>query len=276
MKQKTPLAGVIGWPINHTRSPRMHDFWLKRYQIPGHYVPLAVSSEGLEEALRAMALLGFRGVNVTLPHKERVLELASSVSETARRIGAANTLTFREDGSFHAENTDAYGFSQNILQQFPDWKPDAGPALVIGAGGASRAIVQALIDARVPEIRIANRTQSRAEALASHFGPCVSAIGWSDLARGVDGAVTVVNATSMGMNGNTPLTVDLHGACPEAIIADIIYEPLRTPFLEGAAAQGFRTVDGLGMLLHQGRHGFESWFGEAPVVDEDLRVYVMG
>ncbi|WP_424933989.1 shikimate dehydrogenase [Amaricoccus macauensis] len=276
MKDGIPLAGVIGWPINHSRSPVLHGYWLERYGITGYYVPVAVAPENLREALGSLSLLGFRGVNVTIPHKEAVLELAKTVSETAKAIGAANTITFLEGGGFHADNTDAYGFRENIRQTHPDWRADRGPALVIGAGGASRAVIQTLIDEGTPEIRLANRTRQRAEALSEHFGGPVKPVDWSKLEDATDSAVTVVNTTALGMAGQEPLEVNLMRADPEAIVSDIVYVPLETPFLKKASSQGFRTVDGLGMLLHQGVPGFQAWFGKMPVVDADLRARVLG
>lgn len=276
MKEGLPLAGVIGWPIKHSRSPRLHGYWLERYDISGFYIPIAVSPENLRQALDALFLLGFRGINVTLPHKEAILELATTVSDTARAIGAANTVTFLEGGGFHADNTDAYGFRENIKQNHPDWNASEGPALVIGAGGASRAIIQTLLDEGTPEIRLSNRTRQRADALAAHFGPRVVPVNWEDLKSGVAGAVTVVNTTALGMSGQEPLQVDLGNADPGAIVCDIVYVPLETPFLKSAAGQGFRTVDGLGMLLHQGVPGFRQWFGETPVVDANLKAHMLG
>lgn len=276
MKEGLPLAGVIGWPIKHSRSPRLHGYWLERYEITGFYIPIAVSPDNLGQALDALFLLGFRGINVTLPHKEAILQLATTVSDTARAIGAANTVTFLENGGFHADNTDAYGFRENIKQNHPDWNASEGPALVIGAGGASRAIIQTLLDEGTPEIRLSNRTRQRADALAAHFGPRVVPVNWEDLQSGVAGTVTVVNTTALGMSGQEPLQIDLGNADPEAIVCDIVYVPLETPFLKSAAAQGFRTVDGLGMLLHQGVPGFRQWFGETPVVDANLKAHVLG
>ncbi len=271
-----PLAGVIGWPINHSRSPALHGFWLERHRISGHYIPVAVSPENLRNAMEAFGHLGFRGINVTLPHKEAVLRMASTVSETARAIGAANTITFLEGGGFHADNSDAYGFRENIRQTCPDWQASRGPALVIGAGGASRAVIHSLIEQEVSEIRLANRTRDRTDALAAHFGPRVRAVDWAELDQAASGAVTIVNTTALGMEGQEPLTVDLGRADPDAVVSDIVYVPLETPFLKSASEQGFRTVDGLGMLLHQGVPGFSAWFGETPVVDAALRVHVLG
>jgi shikimate dehydrogenase len=275
MSEAPHLAAVIGWPIGHSRSPALHGHWLKRYGIAGHYVPVAVAPGRLTESLAALASLGFRGCNVTIPHKEAALALAAEATGTARRIGAANTLTFLPDGGFHADNTDAYGFIANLRQSAPAWRAEAGPALVLGAGGAARAVVAGLIDAGVPELRLANRTRARAEELAAQFGPAVAVIDWPRASEAADGAATIVNTTSMGMEGQPPLEVGLDAAPATALVTDIVYWPLETPFLRVARARGLATVDGLGMLLHQAAPGFEAWFGVAPEVDADLRAAVL-
>jgi shikimate dehydrogenase len=274
MTNSIPLAGVIGWPIAHSRSPRLHGHWLGRLGLPGYYVPIGVPPDRLATSLDSLIRLGFRGVNVTLPHKEAVLQLAGSVSDAARRIGAANTLTFGKDG-IHADNSDAYGFRESIRDAFPDWRGARGPGLVVGAGGASRAIIYALLEEGVPELRLANRTRARAEALAAHFGPKVVPVEWDAAADAADGCAIIVNTTSLGLSGQPPLTLDLHRAQPDAIVTDIVYDPLETAFLACAREQGFQTVDGLGMLLHQGVPGFCAWFGLTPVVDDQLRAHVL-
>jgi shikimate dehydrogenase len=267
------LAAVIGWPIGHSRSPALHGHWLRRYGIAGHYIPIAVPPERLAESLSALACLGFRGCNVTIPHKEAALALAVEATPTARRIGAANTLTFRADGGFDADNTDAYGFIANLRQSPPGWDAAAGPALVLGAGGAARAVVAGLLDAGAPEVRIANRTRSRAEELRGHMGGTV--VDWAEAAAAMEGAATIVNTTSLGMEGQPPLELAFDAAPAGALATDIVYRPLVTPFLAAAAARGLVTVDGLGMLLHQAAPGFEAWFGRRPLVDDDLRAAVL-
>ncbi len=270
-----PLAGVIGWPVGHSRSPRLHGHWLRRYGVDGYYVPLGIPPENLEAALRALPRLGFRGVNVTIPHKERALELAGTVSERAAAAGAANTLTFGEGGRIEADNTDGYGFIANLRQRAPDWTAAAGPAVVLGAGGAARGIVAALIADGAREIRIANRSPDRARDLARRFGAAVSTIGLDDAPAALADAATLVNTTSLGMAGQPPLELDLTRAAPRLLVTDIVYTPLITTLLERAGAQGLRTVDGLGMLLHQAAPGFERWFGVAPEVDDALRAAVL-
>jgi shikimate dehydrogenase len=275
MKEAPRLAGVLGWPIAHSRSPALHGHWLKRYDIAGHYIPLGVPPERLEAALAGLEALGFRGVNVTLPHKEAVLAQATTASDVARRIGAANTLTFLESGGFHADNTDASGFRDNIAQAVPDWRPDAGPALVLGAGGAARAVIAALMDSGVPELRLANRTRARAEVLRDHFGPGVTVIDWAEIDLALEGATTLVNTTSLGMTGQAPLDLRLDAATAELVVNDIVYQPLETDLLRAARARNLRSVDGLGMLLHQAAPGFERWFGRKPEVDAALRAAVL-
>lgn len=269
--QNVPLAGVIGWPIAHSRSPRVHGHWLARYGIQGHYIPIPVLPEHLAEILRAMPRMGFVGANVTIPHKESVLALADVVTDRAALIGAANTLIFRPDGKIHADNTDGYGFIANLRQYAPGWIPDLGPAAVIGAGGAARAVVASLLETGVTELRIANRTRIRAEQIRAEFGAKVVVYDWAQAGNMLEGAMTVVNATSMGMDGKPALRVPLDALAPGTLVTDLVYTPLMTPFLVEAQARGCDVVDGLGMLLHQAAPGFERWFGKRPEVDEDLR-----
>jgi shikimate dehydrogenase len=270
------LAGVVGWPIGHSRSPRLHGHWLRRYGIAGYYVPLALRAEDLEAGLRALPKLGFRGVNVTLPHKERVLALATSVSERAARIGAANALTFGARGEIEADNTDGHGFIANLRQSAPGWSAATGPALVLGAGGGARAVVDALIAEGAPEVLLANRGRARAEALRDHFGARITVVDLRDAEAAAAGAATIVNTTSLGMAGQPPLTFRLDAAPAEALVADLVYQPLETPLLAAARARGMTAVDGLGMLLHQAVPAFERWFGRRPVVDDELRAAVLG
>ncbi|MFV0243862.1 MAG: shikimate dehydrogenase [Qingshengfaniella sp.] len=271
-----PLAGVIGDPVSHSRSPRLHAHWLGRCGLNGHYVPLPVAARDLEMVLQALPRAGFVGVNITVPHKEAVLDLADNVTSVARRIGAANTLTFRPDGRIHADNTDAFGFSQSLRQAVPDWKPKAGPVTVFGAGGAARAVLVALIDKGVPDIRLLNRTRERAEALARHIGGPITVHDWDDAPAMVADSDMVVNTTSLGMVGQPPFPDILTTLRPGTIATDIVYTPLETPFLLAAARQGARTVDGLGMLLHQAVPGFERWFGALPEVDAATRAAALG
>ncbi|PIE10970.1 MAG: shikimate dehydrogenase [Rhodobacterales bacterium] len=268
-----PLAAVLGHPISHSRSPRMHRFWLAQAGIKGDYTAIDVPPGGLADALGAMRTLGFRGCNVTIPHKIEALELADQATDRAQRIGAANTLIF-DDGLIKADNTDGYGFIQNLNQGAPDWNRTA-PAVVLGAGGAARAVIDALLDAGVPELRLTNRSRDKADALAQVFGDRVQVVDWQDAKSALPGAGLLVNTTSLGMTGQPDLTLDLAALPASATVTDLVYAPLRTDLLERAAAKGCATVDGLGMLLHQGVPGFEAWFGHRPEVTEELREAVL-
>lgn len=271
-----PLAGVIGDPISHSLSPRLHGHWLKRYGLKGHYVPLHITHANLADALRILPEMGFVGVNVTIPHKEYVLSLASNVTDRAALIGAANTLTFLGDGRIQADNTDGQGFLSNIRQNLPGWTASAGPALVLGSGGAAKAIISALISDGAPQVFVANRTRARAEGLKEQFGARVDPQDWTRIADLVGQASLIVNTTSLGMTGQPPLAIDLSRLRPPTVVTDIVYAPLETELLRRAREAGCETVDGLGMLLHQAVPGFERWFGYTPLVDDDLRNAVLG
>jgi shikimate dehydrogenase len=275
MTAAPPLAAVIGWPIGHSRSPRLHGHWLRRYRIDGHYIPIALAPAAFEAGLRALPGLGFRGANVTIPHKEAALALATETTERARAIGAANTLTFFPDGGIHADNTDGYGFLANLRQEAADWDAATGPALVLGSGGSARAVVAALIEAGAPEVRLANRTRERADGLHRHFGASVAVVDWSAAAAAARDATAIVNTTPIGMAGDAALPIDLAGTPRSVLVADIVYGAEPTPFIAEARRLGFRTVDGVGMLLHQAVPGFERWFGRRPEVDADLRAAVL-
>ena len=274
--EKIPLAGVIGSPISHSKSPLLHNHWLKTYGIAGHYIPMDVASSDLEDVIRTLPKMGFVGVNVTIPHKELALSIADLVTDRATLIGAANTLIFRKDGKIHADNTDGYGFIENLKGGAPGWVPNAGPAAVLGAGGAARAVVAALLDAGVPEILLSNRTRSRSERLQSDFGNRVQVYDWVQAGNMMEEANLLVNTTSLGMVGKAELRVPLDGLRPETTVTDLVYTPLNTPLLEQAAEIGCVTVDGVGMLLHQAVPGFERWFGTRPEVDETARLAVLG
>jgi shikimate dehydrogenase len=273
---KARIAGVIGWPVSHSRSPRLHGHWLRAYGIDGAYIPLAVPPEHIEQAIRALPVLGFAGVNVTVPHKEAALRLADEVDDFARRLGAANTLVVKPDGHILASNSDAYGFIQNLREGAPGFRADAGPAVMLGSGGAARAVVVALADAGAREIRIVNRTSARAEELCQLAPGIARAIPWTDMGSALADAALLVNTTSLGMDGQPALEIDLGRLPTGALVNDIVYTPLETPLLKAAAARGNPVVDGLGMLLHQARPGFKAWFGREPEVTEDLRRVVLG
>ena len=271
MTTRIPLAGVIGPPIAHSKSPRLHQHWLRRYGILGHYIPMDVRAGDLELVLATLPKMGFIGVNVTIPHKEHVLSLADVVTDSAALIGSANTLTFRPDGKLYADNTDGFGFMENLRNGAPEWNPKSGPAAVLGSGGAARAVISALIEAGVPEIRLSNRTKNRAEALQREFGNKVVVYDWVQAGNALDDAVLVVNASSLGMQGKPEMRVPLDALSHRAVVTDLVYTPLETPLLYFAKSIGCTTVDGLGMLLHQAAPGFERWFGRKPEVDDQLR-----
>ncbi|WP_456304526.1 shikimate dehydrogenase [Caldovatus sediminis] len=264
------LAGILGWPVAHSRSPRLHGFWLERHGVDGAYVPLPVRPERFAQAVRSLADLGFRGANVTIPHKEAAFAVCDEVAPSARRAGAVNTLVFREDGTIEGSNTDGYGFLESIREEVPGWRADRGPAVLLGAGGSARAVAAALLDAGCPRLTLVNRTRARAEALARELG---GPIGVAERAPLGDAAL-LVNTTSLGMQGQPPLELDLAPLPAGAVVADLVYVPLETPLLAAARARGLAAVGGLGMLLHQARPGFARWFGVEPQVDAALRDFV--
>jgi shikimate dehydrogenase len=267
---KSRLAGILGWPVSHSRSPRLHGFWLARHGIDGAYVPLPVRPERFESAVHGLVDLGFAGANVTIPHKEAAFALCDTVSEVARRAGSVNTLVFR-DGRIEGTSTDGFGFLESIREQAPGWRASDGPAVVLGAGGAVRSVAAALLDAGCPLLTLVNRTPARAEAIARELGGPIAVATTPPM----DGAALLVNGTSLGMAGEPPLAIDLAPLPQGAVVADMVYVPLETPLLAAARARGLRAVDGLGMLLHQARPGFEAWFGVPPSVDAKLRGFVL-
>ena len=268
---RIPLAGVIGTPIAQSKSPQLHRHWLKTYGITGHYIPMDVAPEDLESVMRTLPKMGFVGINVTAPHKEKVLEFADLVTDRAILIGAANTLIFRKDGKIHADNTDGYGFLENLKAGAPQWNPRSGPAALFGAGGAARAVISSLLEAGVPEIKLSNRTRVRADKLQQDFGNRVRVYDWVQAGNMVDDAALVVNTTSLGMIGKAELRVPLDGLQSKTVVTDLVYAPLKTKMLATAEEYGCATVDGLGMLLHQAVPGFERWFGRRPEVDRATR-----
>lgn len=269
-----PLAGVLGWPAAHSKSPALHGHWLKRYGIKGWYLPLPARPEDFAQVLAALPRMGFVGANVTMPHKAEAFRLSDEATPLARRLRAANTLAFRGDRVF-ADNTDGFGFIENLRQNRPDWRPESGPVAVIGAGGASRAVIAALAEAGAPEIRLLNRTRANSEELQRDLDLPLKLLPMEKLGAALEGAALAVNATALGMEGGPPFDLDLSALAPGVLATDLIYAPLRTPFLIAAEAQGACVVDGLGMLLHQARPGFRAWFGHEPEVDEDLRRAVL-
>lgn len=273
-------AGVMGWPVDHSLSPRVHGFWLKHYGIKGEYVRIPVPPEDFAVKLRALRTDGFVGCNVTVPHKEAALDTVDEVHPLAARIGAVNTVVVREDGTLYGFNTDGFGFLENLRQGHRGFDAANGPAVVLGAGGAARAVVATLLDAGAPEVRLLNRTLERAEELAVDLAGTgmgtLTVAPWESRADALDGAALLVNTTTLGMTGKPALDIDLSDLPTDAVVNDIVYAPLETDLLARARARGNPAVDGLGMLLHQARPGFEAWFGPLPEVTQDLRDFVLG
>jgi len=275
---RTRLAGIMGWPVSHSRSPALHNFWIDENGVDGAYVPLPVNPEQLEAALRGLPVLGFRGCNLTLPHKQMAMSIVDRIEPVARKIGAVNTIIVDAEGKLEGRNTDAFGFRENLRESVPDWDPAGSAAVVLGAGGAARAVIAALAALKVREIRLVNRTMARAEAIARDLdlpGLTIRVRPWDERHRLLDGTGILVNTTSLGMTGEPELDIYLAALPPEAVVADIVYVPLETGLLAAARRRGNRVVDGLGMLLHQGRPGFEAWFGTPVRVTRALRASVL-
>jgi len=268
------MAGVMGWPVMHSRSPRIHNYWLAKHDLAGTYVPLAIKADELRAALRALPSLGFSGCNLTIPHKEAAFEIVDRVDPLARRIGAINCVVVAPDGSLDGRNYDGFGYIQSILEAWPAWRADAGPIAVIGAGGAARAVLVSLADQGAQEIRLVNRTPARALSLAQEFGPPVKALAWDDRHAALEGAAMLVNTTSQGMAGQPALDLTLDKLPGSALVSDLIYIPQETPLLSAARLRGNRTINGLGMLLHQARPAFHAWFGVMPEVTAELRAVI--
>ena len=272
---KTKVAGVMGWPVGHSLSPRLHGYWLEKHGVDGVLVPLPVRPEHFAEALRALPKLGFAGASITVPHKEAALELVDEAEPLARRTGAVNTSVVRPDGKLVGRNTDVPGFLAALQGGAPEWRVDASAAAVLGAGGAARAVVVALMEAGIAEIRVVNRTHERAAALANAFGASVRAVPWDKRAEALANAALFVNATTLGMKGAPALDLDLAPLPARAVVMDIVYTPLETPLLARARKRGLVAVDGLGMLLHQARPAFAAWFGVQPEITAEMRAYVL-
>lgn len=268
------LAGVMGYPVMHSRSPRLHNYWFEQHGLLGTYVPLAIQPEGLVPALGALHPLGFAGCNITVPHKVAAMAALETIDPMAQRIGAINCVVVGKDGALHGANNDGFGYIASIRERFPDWRADSGPVVVLGAGGGSRAVVAALADAGAREIRLINRSRARAEGIASDYGPPVAVHDWQDRSAALSGAAMLVNTTSLGMSGQPPLDIALDRLPATALVSDIIYIPKETPLLVAARARGNRTVNGLGMLLNQARPAFQAWFGILPEVTPELRAMI--
>ena len=265
------LAGIIGMPVAHSRSPVVHNYWLEEHGLPGRYVLLPVKPERLADALKGLVALGFRGVNVTTPHKQAVMPLLDHVDPMATKIGAVNTIVVEPDGTLRGFNNDGNGFLQSLRDEKADWKPDDGPIVVVGAGGASRAILVALASQGAKEIRLVNRTRETADMLAQALGGPIKVVPWEQRAQALAGAATLINATTQGSAGKPALDLPLDTLPRDAIVGDAIYVPQETPLLAAARARGNRTVNGLGMLLNQARPAFQAWFGPLPTITPGLR-----
>ena len=268
------LAGLIGWPVAHTRSPAIHNHWIAKHRLKGAYVQLPVPPERLEAAIRGLPALGFAGCNVTVPHKVNAMRFMDELHPAARRVAAINTIVVQPDGRLLGMNNDGAGYIQSLRDADPTWRGNAGPALVLGAGGAARAIVVALLDEGVPELRITNRTLERAQELAEALGERVKVVPWAERNEAMAGVSLLVNTTTQGMHGQSTLDVVLDALPRAAMVSDAIYIPMETPLLAQARLRGHRTVNGLGMLLNQARPAFESWFGVMPEVTPELRAAV--
>ena len=268
---KSPAACLIGWPAAHSRSPLIHHYWLRTLGIEGGYVIEAVPPDEFADFVLRLSVRGFVGANVTIPHKERALAL-SQPDARARAVGAANTLWY-DDGELRSTNTDVEGFINNLDACAPGWDK-AEDALVLGAGGSSRAVLFGLIERGIKRVHLANRTEERARALADQFGPRVLPVAWDGVGDLLPRAGLLVNTTSLGMKGQPPLELDVGRLPPQAVVADLVYVPLDTPLLSAARARGLKAADGLGMLLHQAVRGFELWFGQRPEVTPELRALV--
>lgn len=264
------LAGVMGWPVAHSRSPLIHKYWIEREGLRGDYVLLPVQPAHLEQALRSLPVLGFAGCNLTIPHKVPALGLVDHVDPLAHRVGAINTVVVEKNGSLSGHNTDVYGFIQSLLDTRPDWRADTGPITVIGAGGAARAILVGLLDAGAHQIRLTNRSDDKARDLAQEFGPVIQYVPWKERLESLTGATLLVNTTNQGMQGEAALDIQLDCLPLDAVVADIIYVPIATPLLSAARARGNTIVNGLGMLLNQARPAFKSWFGVMPSLQPEL------
>ena len=269
------LAGVIGHPISHSKSPKLHNYWLSKYKINGFYIPFSVTTEKLQSSIKSLIQLGFNGVNVTIPHKTNVLSFADSITDRAALIGAANTLYFSKNGRIHADNTDGYGFIQNIIDEIPDYDFYDKTAIIYGAGGSSRAIASALISNGIREIGITNRTRSKAQIISENLGAKVSVVDWRAAPETITSADIIINATSMGMLGQPDFSQPISRAKKTALVVDIVYNPLVTELIKEAKKLKLKAVGGIGMLINQAVPGFEHWFQKTPEIEKDLKEYLL-
>ena len=269
------LAGVIGNPIAHSKSPKLHNYWLSKYKINGFYIPFSVTNDKLETSIKSLIELGFSGVNITIPHKTSVLSFADSITDRAALIGAANTLYFSKSGKIHADNTDGYGFIQNIVDEIPDYDFYDKTALIYGAGGSARAIASALLSSGVKEVGITNRTRSKAQIISENLGAKVSVVDWRAAPDTITKVDIIINATSMGMVGQPDFSQPISRAKKTALVVDIVYNPLITELIKEAKKINLKTVGGIGMLINQAVPGFEHWFQKKPQIDEEIRKFIV-
>ena len=269
------LAGVIGNPIAHSKSPKLHNYWLSKYKINGFYIPFSVTNDKLETSIKSLIELGFSGVNITIPHKTSVLSFADSITDRAALIGAANTLYFSKSGKIHADNTDGYGFIQNIVDEIPDYDFYDKTALIYGAGGSARAIASALLSNGVKEVGITNRTRSKAQIISENLGAKVSVVDWRAAPDTIKKVDIIINATSMGMVGQPDFSQPISRAKKTALVVDIVYNPLITELIKEAKKIKLKTVGGIGMLINQAVPGFEHWFQKKPQIDEEIRKFIV-
>ena len=270
MNQPFVMAGVMGWPVSHSRSPLIHNHWIKTYGLHGSYGLFPVKPENLQQALKGLGALGLAGCNITIPHKVDAMQYMDWVDPHAQRVGAINTVVVQKDGALHGFNTDGFGYLQSLKEISCNWRADSGPVVVLGAGGAARAILVALIEQGATEIRLLNRPLDKAQALAQEFGPAVHALPWSNRHEALADAALLINTTSQGMQGTAALELNLDDLPTTAMVSDIIYTPLSTPLLDQARQRGHTTVNGLGMLIHQARPAFKAWFGVMPEASSTL------
>jgi shikimate dehydrogenase len=269
------MAGVMGWPVAHSRSPLIHNHWIRQYGLQGSYGLFPVQPERLQDAIRGLRALGLAGCNVTIPHKVDAMQWMDVVDPLARRVGAINTIVVTPEGALHGFNNDGNGYLQSLRDARPDWQASAGPATVLGAGGAARAVVLSLLDQGATQVRLLNRTRARAQALADEFGASVQVFDWNERHEALSGIALLVNTTSQGMHGEEPLDIRLDRLPQTALVSDAIYIPLETELLKAARLRGNATVNGLGMLLNQARPAFQAWFGVLPEITPELQRAVL-
>ena len=275
MNNSFTIAGVMGWPVAHSRSPLIHNHWIRQYNLSGAYGAFPVNPSKLEAAIRGLQALGLAGCNITIPHKVNAMAYVDWVHPLAQRMGAINTVVVQADGALHGFNNDGFGFIQSLLEAQPTWQANTGPIVVIGAGGAARAIIVSLLDEGATNIRVVNRTHSKAEELAQEFGAFVTSVHWENREDALTGASLLINTTSQGMHGEPALDISLNHLPTDALVSDAVYIPMETPLLKQARARGNTTVNGLGMLIHQARPAFQAWFGVMPEVSSQLYAEVI-